>query len=74
MDQDDIRERECWFDPGYDRTRWACVPVPRAWDRFDRALWGYETVDRRAKQALRSLAGKYGGQVDEALDQDSPLG
>ncbi len=39
-----IGEKEKWFDDHYDRSDWAGVEVPGAWNNYDAALWGYEGV------------------------------
>lgn len=44
IDVMDLGEREQWFAPGFDRSAWAAVVVPKAWDLYDEALWGYEGI------------------------------
>jgi beta-galactosidase/beta-glucuronidase len=44
IDSHEIGERERWFDAGFDRSGWNEVEVPRAWDLFNEALWGYEGI------------------------------
>jgi beta-glucuronidase len=44
IDAEDLGEKERWFADGFDSSAWAAVPVPRAWDRFNDAMWGYEGV------------------------------
>jgi beta-galactosidase/beta-glucuronidase len=44
MDGADIGEKEKWYDVGCDRSAWAEVSVPKAWDLYDEALWGYEGI------------------------------
>ena len=42
MDVTDLGDKEQWFRPGFDYAQWAKVSVPKAWDLYDEALWGYE--------------------------------
>jgi beta-galactosidase/beta-glucuronidase len=45
--QIDIRntgEDEGWFRDEFDRSGWAEVTVPQAWDCYETALWGYEGI------------------------------
>jgi beta-galactosidase/beta-glucuronidase len=44
MDAFDIGEKEQWYSDGFERTDWAKVEVPKAWDCYEEALWGYEGV------------------------------
>lgn len=44
MDISGIGEKEKWFAPGFDHCGWSRVPVPKAWDLYDEALWGYEGI------------------------------
>jgi beta-galactosidase/beta-glucuronidase len=44
IDTHDLGERERWFDPGLDRSAWAQVDVPRAWDTFDESFRGFEGI------------------------------
>src|SRR5689334_16517001 len=44
IDAHDQGERERWFAPGFDRSAWAQVDVPRAWDTFDESLRGFEGI------------------------------
>jgi len=37
-------EVEKWFSKDFDRSQWATVDVPKAWDFYDQALWAYEGV------------------------------
>jgi len=55
MDVPDIGAGEGWYANGFDRSAWAKVIVPKAWDLFDEALWGYEG------------AGWYAARIDGAL-------
>jgi len=44
IDVSDLGEKSGWFRPDFDRSAWARAPVPKAWDLFDQALFGYEGV------------------------------
>jgi len=44
LDIRDIGENEGWFRDEFDRNDWANVTVPRAWDCYETALWGYEGI------------------------------
>ncbi len=44
MDVADLGEKEQWFAGSFDRSRWGTVFVPKAWDLYDEALWGYEGI------------------------------
>jgi beta-galactosidase/beta-glucuronidase len=44
MDGADIGERDGWQKVGLDRSAWAAVAVPKAWDLYNDALWGYEGI------------------------------
>jgi beta-galactosidase/beta-glucuronidase len=44
MDVSDIGEKEQWYRNNFDRLAWAKVSVPKAWDLYDEALWGYEGI------------------------------
>jgi len=44
MDVSDLGEKEQWYQTGFDRSAWAKVSVPKAWDLFEEALWGYEGI------------------------------
>jgi len=44
MDAVDLGEQEQWYRGEFDRLAWATVSVPKAWDLYDEALWGYEGV------------------------------
>ena len=39
-----IGEKEEWFASDFDRSDWAQVTVPGAWDCYEAALWGYEGI------------------------------
>ena len=56
MDVPDIGEKEQWFAPDFDRSAWAAVRVPKAWDLYDEALLGYEGIGWYAAQIDGSLA------------------
>ena len=44
IDVEDIGEKEAWFARGFDHTGWAKAIVPKAWDLYDEAMWGYEGI------------------------------
>jgi beta-galactosidase/beta-glucuronidase len=44
IDVPDVGEKENWQATTFDRSKWTKVEVPKAWDLFDEALWGYEGV------------------------------
>jgi len=44
LDIRNIGENEGWFRDEFDRNDWANVTVPRAWDCYETALWGYEGI------------------------------
>src|SRR4051812_39315832 len=44
IDTHDLGAKDRWFDPGHDRSAWAQVEVPRAWDTFDESLRGFEGI------------------------------
>jgi beta-galactosidase/beta-glucuronidase len=44
VDVRDVGEQENWYGPGFDRSGWTGVEVPRAWDLFDEAMRGYEGI------------------------------
>ena len=44
LDQDNRGELEAWFAANCDRSGWAEVDVPGAWDLYQPALWSYEGV------------------------------
>ena len=44
IDVADLGQKERWFDGSFDRLGWAKVKVPKAWDLYDQALWGYEGI------------------------------
>ena len=56
IDVDDLGEKERWYDPGHDRSKWASVPAPKAWDLYDEALWGYEGIGWYARTLDGSCA------------------
>lgn len=58
MDVPDIGVGEGWYTNGFDRSAWARVIVPKAWDLFDEALWGYEGVGWYALSIDGALARK----------------
>ena len=44
IDVTNLGEKEQWYGKDYDRSGWAGAVVPKAWDLFDEALWGYEGI------------------------------
>ena len=56
LDAADIGEKERWHEVGYDRSAWAEVPAPKAWDLYDEALWGYEGIGWYSISIPASLA------------------
>lgn len=44
LDVTDLGEKEQWYGKDYSRSQWAKVTVPKAWDLFNEALWGYEGI------------------------------
>src|SRR5579863_4971265 len=44
IDVSDLGENEQWYENNFDRSAWAKVSVPKAWDLYDEALWGYEGI------------------------------
>ena len=39
-----LGEKERWYGTDFDRSQWAKATVPKAWDLFNEALWGYEGI------------------------------
>src|SRR5438128_1159988 len=56
MDVPDIGEKENWQATSFHRSMWAKVEVPKAWDLFDEAMWGYEGVGWYSTEIAGSLA------------------
>jgi beta-glucuronidase len=44
IDVMNLGEEEQWYADSFDRSAWAPVTVPKAWDLYDEALWGYEGI------------------------------
>ncbi|MFB3789394.1 MAG: glycoside hydrolase family 2 protein [bacterium] len=44
LDATDLGEKERWHGEDFDRSAWAKVDVPKAWDLYNQALWGYEGI------------------------------
>ena len=44
VDMEKIGETEQWFREDFDRSAWSKVFVPKAWDLYEEALWGFEGV------------------------------
>ena len=57
MDGADIGEKEGWHKVGFDRSAWAEVSVPKAWDLYDEALWGYEGIGWYTTSVPASMVG-----------------
>ncbi len=56
IDVDDLGEREKWYREGFDCSRWSTVTVPKAWDLYDKGLWGYEGIGWYSTTIDRTLA------------------
>jgi beta-galactosidase/beta-glucuronidase len=56
MDAADLGETDGWHLPEYDRSSWGRVAVPRAWDLYETALWGYEGLGWYALELPGALA------------------
>ena len=56
MDVPDLGETDGWHLPDYNRSSWGRVEVPRAWDLYETALWGYEGLGWYALELPGSLA------------------
>jgi beta-galactosidase len=56
MDTEEIGEREQWYRGGFDYSAWSKVAVPRAWDLYVEALWGYEGIGWYATTIAPTLA------------------
>lgn len=56
IDAADLGEKDGWYRVGYDRSGWSSVTVPRAWDLYETALWGYEGLGWYALELLGSMA------------------
>src|SRR5262249_8213428 len=52
----DLGDKEQWQRPAFDRSSWTRVNVPKAWDLYDEALWGYEGIGWYSTQIDRGLA------------------
>jgi len=61
MDVEDLGEKEQWYRADFDHSGWSEVTVPKAWDLYGEALWGYEG------------AGWYAVRVDGALARSGKL-
>lgn len=44
VDMGKIGETEQWFREDFDHSAWSKVSVPKAWDLYEEAMWGYEGV------------------------------
>ena len=58
VDMLDVGEKEDWQATVFDRSRWSNVEVPKAWDLFDDAMWGYEGVGWYSTEIAAGLAVK----------------
>jgi beta-glucuronidase len=56
LDVSDLGDKEQWQRPAFDRSSWTRVNVPKAWDLYDEALWGYEGIGWYSTQIDRRLA------------------
>ena len=56
MDMEELGEKEQWYRPGFNHSAWSKVIVPRAWDLYAEALWGYEGIGWYATTIDHSLA------------------
>lgn len=56
IDAADLGEKDGWFKPDYNYGSWGMVEVPRAWDLYEIALWGYEGIGWYARELPGSLA------------------
>jgi len=44
VDIENLGESEQWFREEFDRSLWSKVNVPKAWDLYEEAMWGFEGV------------------------------
>lgn len=58
MDVPNIGEKERWYSADFDGSAWSKATVPKAWDLFDEALWGFEGIGWYAARIPASLARK----------------
>jgi len=58
IDFPDVGEKENWQANTFDRSGWAKVEVPKAWDLFDDAMWGYEGVGWYSTELAAGVATK----------------
>ena len=58
IDVPDVGEKEHWQATTFDRSKWARVEVPKAWDLFGEAMWNYEGVGWYATEITSALANK----------------
>lgn len=56
MDYADLGEKDGWSFPAHDHQAWGRVEVPRAWDLYETALWGYEGLGWYACELPGELA------------------
>ena len=56
MDVAGLGEKERWYAEDFDRSAWAAVAVPKAWDLYSEALWGYEGIGWYAIRIEAALA------------------
>jgi beta-galactosidase/beta-glucuronidase len=58
----DLGESEHWYANDFDRSAWAPAAVPKAWDLYSEALWGYEGIGWFATTIDGALARRDGVQ------------
>jgi beta-glucuronidase len=56
VDIEKIGETERWFREDFDRSAWSKAVVPKAWDLYEEALWGFEGVGWYAATIPPALA------------------
>ena len=56
VDIEKIGETEQWFREDFDRSAWSKAVVPKAWDLYEEALWGFEGVGWYAATIPPALA------------------
>ncbi len=44
VDIEKLGEAEQWFREDFDHSKWSKVTVPKAWDLYEEAMWGFEGV------------------------------
>ena len=56
IDVTEAGEKENWQAKTFDRSKWAMVEVPKAWDLYDEAMWNYEGVGWYSTELPAGLA------------------